>query len=305
MTTVHEYGWWEWQPAGIPPKLMEWLKQWGQDRGWWDREDGFLLTLSDAIITTNVDAETVLQARLPHLTQRMCRIAIAANINVAPIDPAIARQELRRTCHWSEDAIVIIFFGFLHPAKGLETLLPAFKQIVAAQPRARLLLAGGVESLALPSQQATHYWNKLGAIAAELGLSELVHLTGYIPAETASRYLTGSDIGVLPFNSGTTLKSGSLLAMLAHGLPVVATRSDPPDPALVDQNLLRLIASRDVNELATALIELLANPAAQAQLGQAGRAFAHNFTWRAIAKAHSEVYQNVLAHNLVTARVGE
>ena len=29
VTTVHEYGWWEWQPKGIPPQLVEWLKIWG------------------------------------------------------------------------------------------------------------------------------------------------------------------------------------------------------------------------------------------------------------------------------------
>lgn len=301
VTTVHEYGWWEWQPTGIPPRLMECLKQWGQDRGWWDREDGFLLTLSNAIITTNTDAETVLYARLSHLTQRICRIPIAANIHVAPIDPTTAHLELCCACHWPEDAIVIVFFGFLHSTKGLETLLAAFKQVMVAQPRARLLLAGGVESLALPSQQATQYWNKLGALIDQLGLSGLVHRTGYLPTETASHYLTGSDIGVLPFNSGVTLKSGSLLAMLAHGLPVVATRKDPPDPALVDQHLLRLVAPRDIDQLATALIELVASPATQTQLRQAGCAFADNFTWRAIAKTHLEVYQNVLVHNPAAA----
>lgn len=301
ITTVHEYGWWEWQPP-VPPGLIEWLKQWGQDRGWWDREDGFLLTLSDAIITTNTEAETVLQSRLPRLAQRMWHVAIAANVDVAPIDPVMARQQLCCTCNWPADAVVIVFFGFLHPTKGLETLLAAFKQVVAAQPRARLLLAGGVESLALPRQQATNYWSKLGAVIADLGLSGLVHRTGYLPAETASHYLTGSDVGVLPFNSGTTLKSGSLLAMLAHGLPVVATRSNPPDPALVDQHLLRLVAPHDVSGLVIALTGLLANAAARAGLGKAGQIFADKFTWAVIAKAHLEVYQNVLAHSSVIAR---
>ena len=26
VTTVHEYGWWEWQPPTIPPLFIEWLK---------------------------------------------------------------------------------------------------------------------------------------------------------------------------------------------------------------------------------------------------------------------------------------
>lgn len=68
VTTVHEYGWWEWQPQNIPPQLVQWLKMWGQKRGWWDQEDGFLLILSNALVTTNVDAERVIQARLPKLS---------------------------------------------------------------------------------------------------------------------------------------------------------------------------------------------------------------------------------------------
>ena len=27
VTTVHEYGWWEWQPRAIPARPLEWVKQ--------------------------------------------------------------------------------------------------------------------------------------------------------------------------------------------------------------------------------------------------------------------------------------
>lgn len=191
--TVHEYGWWEWLPLGIPPQVVEWLKMWGQRRSWWDQEDGFLLTQSDAVI----------HKRLPQVTNRVSGIAIAANVEFAPIDRTTARQMLRESCTWPKDAIVLVF-GFLHPVKGLETLLPAFKQVQVTQPQARLLLVGAVESLALRGEEAKRYWDQLHALVAELDLSQLVYLTGYVRAETASHYLTGADIGVLPFNHGLT-----------------------------------------------------------------------------------------------------
>lgn len=286
VTTVHEYGWWEWQPQGISPQLIEWLKVWGQRRNWWDREDGFLLTLSDAVITTNIDAEAVIHERLPELSKRVHRIPIAANIEVAPLDRHIARQLLRKNCHWPEESLVIAFFGFLHPVKGLETLLPAFQQLIASQPQARLLLIGGVESLALAGENAQAYWNKLHALVSELNISEFVHLTGYVDAETASHYLSGTDIGVLPFNHGVNLKSGSLLALLAHSLPVVATQSPTPLPA----GLVQLIPPRDVEALAIRLLELLNNSARRTQIGADGRAFMHNFTWQNVARTHLSVY---------------
>lgn len=289
VTTVHEYGWWEWQPACVPPGLLEWLKAWGQKQGWWDREDGFLLTQSDAIITTNGNAEQVILHRLPHLKRLLHRIPIAANIETQTIDKLKARQIVQQICGWSDDAAIVAFFSFLHPVKGLETLLAAFQQVVVAQPHTRLLLIGGVESLALPSQQATDYWNQLKTRIAELNLTNDVHMTGYLPTEQVSLYLTAADIGVLPFNPGVTLKSGSLLAMMAHSLPIIATQSDPPDPELANA-CLKLIPPRNPPELANALVELLTDATQQRQLGQAAFDLSRQFTWSQITEAHLNVY---------------
>lgn len=294
ITTVHEYGWWEWQPSAVPSWLVEGLKQWGQQRGWWDREDGFLLTLSNALITTNTAAEAAIQTRLPHLKDRVWRIPIGANVEVAPVEQS-ARQRLRDASGWPDHTTVIAFFGFLHPVKGLETLLAAFEQVLAAHSQARLLMIGGVESLALRGEAASSYWDKLQTQVAELSLGKQVYLSGYLSAGIASQYLAGADLGVLPFNSGITLKSGSLLTLLAHGLPVVATRHSPPDPEVSEQCGVRLVSPRNRDGLAIALGQLLDNPLARRQLGAAGRAFAHQFSWSSIAQRHLEVYQTVLA----------
>jgi glycosyltransferase involved in cell wall biosynthesis len=179
--------------------------------------------------------------------------------------------------------------------------LPAFQKVLAAQPHARLLLVGGVESLALPHEQATHYWNQLQALVDNLGLNAVVHMTGRLEADAVSHCLYGADIGVLPFNHGVTLKSGSLLAMMAHALPVLATCSDPADPDL-DEQLVRSIAPRDANGLATELIELLSNPTLQHQLGSAGYQFSQQFSWTEITKAHLRVYQTALAHRSLAAQ---
>ncbi len=292
VTTVHEYGWWEWQPRWVPPQMVEWLKLFGQRRHWWDREDGFLLTLSDAVITTNAEAEGAIRSRLPALSDRLYSIPIAANVEVATTNRETARQMLHEL-GWPTDAVVIVFFGFLHPVKGLETLLPAFKQVIAAQPRSRLLLVGGVESLALRGEDAKRYWNKLHALVAQLNLTSTVHLTGYVSDETASQYLAAADIGVLPFNHGLTLKSGSLLALLAHGLPVVGTQH----PVLPTGHPVQLVPPRDVDALAAKLQELTNDSSKCTELGDAGLAFIKDFNWSKIRRSHSDIYQKVLNDN--------
>ena len=269
VTTVHEYGWWEWQPAIVPSKLLERLKTWGQKHGRWDREDGFLLTHSDAI-TTNCDAKQVILDRLPQFQGSVYQVAIGADVEVAMIDHAVARHQILQTCGWSDEVAIVAFFGFLHPVKGLETLLPTFKQVLASQPHTRLLLIGGVESLALSGEDARQYWQQLKQTIFQLNLENHVYMIGYLKAEKASQFLAGADIGVLPFNHGVTLKSGSLLTLMAHGLPVIATRSQGIKDELENNSLIKLVNPRDIEGLNHELANLLINPALRSQLGLAG-----------------------------------
>src|SRR5918995_2843694 len=130
VTTVHEYGWWGWEPRGVPRGAIEALKRWGQRRGHWDREDGFLLTGSDVLLTTNTHAETSISERLPWLYSRMHRVPLVANVDTNPVGRDEARDEARFRCGWPPDAEVVAYFGFVHPVKGIENLLNAHKEVL-------------------------------------------------------------------------------------------------------------------------------------------------------------------------------
>ena len=292
VTTAHEYGWWEWTLPGVLNRAAEWAKRWGQARGWWDREDGFLLTGSDAVVTTHHDAEGVIRRRLPMLDGRVHRIPIGANVEPSHMDRDQARAGLRQRFGWPADARVIAFFGFLHPVKGLETLLEAFQHVTAAHAAARLLLVGGAESLALRGDAAVRYEHELRERVRGLGLRGLVGFTGWLPADAASRHLAGADLGVLPFNHGVTLKSGSLLTLLAHGVPVVA--STPQGETLADQAGVHAVPPRNPDRLAAAIEEMLADPGALERQGGQGRAFAQQFAWPEIAARHVDLYRSLV-----------
>jgi polysaccharide biosynthesis protein PslF len=294
VTTAHEYGWWEWQPRWCPGPWLEALKEWGQARTWWDREDGFLLTGSDAILTTNETITRTLAERLPRRRDRITTLPIAANLPLIPIDRTAARAQLRQDCHWPEAAQVVTFFGFLHPVKGIEPLLQGFQPVVAAQPQARLLLMGGIETLSLGGKDAEQYWQKVQTQIHDLALTDYVHCTGYIEADRASRYLSGSDLGVLPFNPGVTLKSGSLLALLGHRLPTIATRTAETDGVLIDKAVVAPVPPQDREALGTAIATLLQNPGACDRLATAGYRFAQDFSWDAIADRHRQIYRGLV-----------
>ncbi len=85
--------------------------------------------------------------------------------------------------------------------------------------------------MALCADEAAWYRNKLRSLIEELSLEGRVGMTGYVSEEDASRLLSGTDVGVLPFNEGVTRKSGGLLTIFTHGppsSPPVLTRRRPP-----------------------------------------------------------------------------
>ncbi len=280
VTTVHESECHEKQRKNFP---------------WWDREDGFLLTHSNAVIATNPETEKVIHNRLPHKQNSVFHVPIAANVEVASIGHTTARQLLRENCNWSDDSVVIVCFGFVHPGKGLETLLPAFKQVSLTQPQARLLILGGFESLDLSGEDAKKYLVQLETLVNELDLLQLVHFTDYVNAQSASHYLTGANIGVLPCDRGVTLNSSSLITLLAHGLPVVATQSQ----TLPAGHPVRLIPPDNINALASHLLQLLNNPDQRSELGNAGIVFRQNFTWHNIVRDHLDIYSYLASKPLL------
>lgn len=291
VTTVHEYGSWEWQDRGLLARFSAGLKQWGQQRQWWDREGGFLLTLSNAIIAIAPEAKTLIQARLPNIDCRLWYVPTATNRQASKTDCSSARLVLRQTYNWHENALVITYFGILYPSKELETLLLAFKQVLTTQPQVRLLLMGGIGSSELPVQDTNTYLAQLRTTIDPLELQAFVHFTDYLDEEIVSRYFAGADIGVL--NRDVSLNSTSLMALLAHGLPMISTQMPS---SLPDAHPLLLIPPHDVAALTTALIELINCPEKRRQRGEASRVFSETLNWKNIAQQHLEIYQNLFSN---------
>lgn len=288
VTTVHEHGWWAWAPDRVRPALARTVWPALERAGAWDREIGLLAARSAALVATNPVHAASLRVRLPRAAVR--RIPIGPNLPVLPVDRAEARAGVRAALGLPRDTPLVAFFGFVHPVKGIRYLLPALARVRAAHPGAHLVVAGGFESRALPGPGAADWRAEVEKLVAELGLATAVTLTGWRPEDEVSRLLTAADAAVLPFTAGTTTRSGALLACAAHGLPLVVTAADPPDPALRDGDTALLVPVRSTAALAVALSRALgdADLAARLRGGAAGLAAAHD--WGAIADAHLDLY---------------
>jgi len=283
VTTLHEHGSWRPRPAWLPePAAAAAWRALG--RAGLDRETLLLARASAALITTNP---------LDHarLGGRPALIPVPAMVACRAMDRAAARAALRERIGAPPQAEVVAFFGFLHPIKGLGHLFAAAARLRARRPELRLVLIGGFDSLALPAHRAASWPGELRALAARHGLAEAVTFTGHVAPAEVSALLQGADAAALTSDFGTTTKSSSLMTVLEHGLPTVATRGE--DPALEDGRHVVLVAPKDAAALADALERVLADGALRARLRTQGRGL--TASWEEVARAHRRLYERLAA----------
>ena len=299
VTTLHEYAWWAWPSRRIPDLSWRPLER----AGWWDRETLLLGPHSRALLATNSSHARAVSARLrrePRL------VPIGPNVPDVGLSPAAAHARVAELWGVPPEAALLAFFGFVHPVKGVRYLLEALARLRDERREdLRLVVAGGFESLALPGQEALDFRAELERHAAERGVRDAVVFAGHVPDADVSALLRACDALVLPLTAGVTPKSGALLAGLDHACCVVATLppSDGSGPLRDGVQVVAIERVRDSDAVAAALRQVLNDPELRDRVRAGGRAFAADYRWPAIAKAHREVYEQVLAGQ-VPARTG-
>lgn len=181
---------------------------------------------------------------------------------------------------------VVGFFGFPARSKGVLTLIEALGLLDAPRPPLRLIGEPGVPSASNDIVAA----DTLDAYAAQHGV--VLERTGPLAAADAARALASVRLLCLPFAGGVTQRSGSLLAALQSGRPVVATAparlGDLGSLALAPH--LTLVDDDSAPTLANALRTVWqASP-----VHDTTTALPQRFTWPAIAEAHTLLYDRVL-----------
>jgi glycosyltransferase involved in cell wall biosynthesis len=220
-----------------------------------------------AVVTNPADARTLAPAgiRLRHI----------------PIGPNLPPPE-RASCE--VDLGAIAFFGFPNRVKGIEDLIVAVG-LIDSRRRPRLLLVGA-QGTPSPNNDILRA-SVVDRLAA--GADVRVERTSYLPPREASNTLARAGGIVLPFQRGVSLRSGSLLAALQSGRPVIATapprESDLGELARLPQ--LILVPRGDAGRLWDAIESALTEPREAQPLPDA-------YNWPAIATQHDPLYRAML-----------
>ncbi len=223
------------------------------------------LLLGSRDITVCSGRQHHILARIPRLRDRVHLVPIGSNIDPVPAVPFAAALGLR-----------LVYFGFVWRGRNIELLLRALAAVRARDPQATLEIVGGLRD--------DDYHRALLHLAATLGVASHVVFSGDLKAPDVSQALHRADIALLPYATGVSTGRGTLMAALAHGLPLV-TSTVPDNLSLLFQhgeNMMLAPVGDDARFVAHTVV-LASDSTLRAHLAAGASRLAPHFDWARIA----------------------
>lgn len=196
--------------------------------------------------------------RLPN-----CRVVLSA-VDSDKFNPGLRSDTWRREiaglgASGAGEPLWYGLVGRFQSIKGQKYYLEAAARVAREFPEARFLIAG-----AGSDGQAQKY----RAQAAELGIADKIHIVGYLP--NLPEVLASLDVGVIA-SVGSEGSSRIAMEMMASGVPLAATRVGGIPDIAEHSGAARLVAPRDPEALAEAMLAWAKDPEARGAAGLAGR----------------------------------
>lgn len=173
---------------------------------------------------------------------------------------AAVRGDFRRKAAGiPQNSPLILFLGRLDKIKGLDTLLPAFADVLRSKPEARLVLAG-------PDDEG--YKASVQKLISKFQLGNKVIFTGMLTGESKAGVFLDADVFVAPSyseNFGMAIAE----AMYA-GLPVVVAEGVGIS-SYIKKSEAGIVIKKNEEELSAAMLKLLNDRELSKRMGEAGK----------------------------------
>ncbi len=167
---------------------------------------------------------------------------------------------------------IVLFLSRLTWIKGLDTLIPAFAEVVKKEPKAILVLAGpDDENYSKKIKEIISSFNNL--ISANQSnqhksASFNIIFTGMLKGDDKIAAFQDSDVFVLPSYSESF--GMAVIEAICFGLPVIITKNVGIAPDIL-KNKAGIIIDKDSEELASAILNLLENVNLGVKMGENGK----------------------------------
>lgn len=205
------------------------------------------------------------------------------------LDPNYFKEQLG-----VEGRTVILTFGLLSPAKGIETMIRALPEITREFPDVVYLVLGATHPHVL-ARDGEAYRTDLQALADELGIAGNVRFHNrFVPLAELCDFLGAAEIYVTPYLGQAQIASGTLAYALGSGNAVVSTPYWSAQDLLADDRGV-LTPFQDPQALAANVLALLRDRNELHALRKRAYVHTRSMVWSQVALRYQELFEEVKA----------
>ena len=175
-----------------------------------------------------------------------------------------------------------VFLGRLHPQKGIDILLKAWKIVISRIPTAKLAIIGS-ENAPYPQQ--------FKALSHDLRLDGTVEFRGFVADNEIAPIVSASKLFVLPTRYDGF--ANTIIEALACGIPGVI--SDIPALRENHSEVCLLVQPNDVEALAAEIVRLISDDTLRERLGRRARKHASKFRWEDVVSIESRSIRSTIS----------
>jgi glycosyltransferase involved in cell wall biosynthesis len=211
------------------------------------------------------------------------RVAMVENgLDLSLFEELPERGHFRQRFGIPQTSSLLLFLGRLHPIKGVDILIRAFKTVLAEMPQTHLSIVG-------PDGGALR---GLQSLVSELGLEHSVQLTGALAEQEKVAAYVDCDLFVLPSRYDTYPLT--VLEALACGKPIIVTDACGIAP-MMHEFQEPLITSVDASALAATIIGTLRRGSLSSTYVEQMRSkVLTRFAWDRVVCGYERVYAECL-----------